>query len=423
MRNRKTERRGAGRLTVLIAALLVAVLAAVPAAAATVTASDVMIRNSGEERNDNIIGSLNEGDKVTVISQSTDKSGIEWYYIELPNGNRGYVKAQWIDNNGEEVETSQTPAAAQQTQEEEKQPEQQDSSGQGGEAESGQNWDAAEETPAGEDADEEGIDDWTEEDAEMLNAAPVTDGSGADGAAADAQEGGESIAEGQEAPAAEEENAYNPYTDPNAQYNISFITEKDGTGSWYVYNYDTDKRIRLSDLDKMSDAEQAARKSASSAGIWRMIACILMVLLAALLIFLYLALRNTGRPSPRAGRARRRRTPVYDEDEEDDGFVYAGSRDEEPEESMTEIPGSSAEEPDRTETEEPAGETAPQEESADSDTPAGETAGEAAELTGEEQEEDVPVRPKKAGGLFGMNRKKNRKSDSEEDEEEEYEDE
>ena len=66
-----------------------------------------MIRNSGEEKDGNIIGSLNEGDKVTVRSKTTDSTGTEWYYIELPNGNTGYVKAQWIDNDGEEVEAEQ----------------------------------------------------------------------------------------------------------------------------------------------------------------------------------------------------------------------------------------------------------------------------------------------------------------------------
>ena len=83
MREKRHGRQIAGRLTGLIAALTVAVLlAAVPvAASSTVTGSDVMIRNSAEEKNgekNNIIGSLNLGDKVTVKSKTTDAAGQEW---------------------------------------------------------------------------------------------------------------------------------------------------------------------------------------------------------------------------------------------------------------------------------------------------------------------------------------------------------
>ena len=69
MRNKRLGRRAVGRLAVLAAVLTAVCMLAVPVCAATVTASDVMIRNSGEEKDNNIIGVLQEGDKVTVISK------------------------------------------------------------------------------------------------------------------------------------------------------------------------------------------------------------------------------------------------------------------------------------------------------------------------------------------------------------------
>ena len=92
MKNTKLGRISAGRFAAAVLALTAAfMLAVMPAAAATINATDVTIRNTAEDKSDysNAIGVLNEGDKVNVLSRTTDASGIEWFYIELENGNKG----------------------------------------------------------------------------------------------------------------------------------------------------------------------------------------------------------------------------------------------------------------------------------------------------------------------------------------------
>ena len=114
MKNTKLGRRNAGRLTAAAVAFAAAfILAVMPAAAATINATDVTIRNTAEDKSDysNAIGVLNEGDQVTVLSRTTDASGIEWFYIELENGNKGYVKAQWVSNDGAAVPEEESAPA------------------------------------------------------------------------------------------------------------------------------------------------------------------------------------------------------------------------------------------------------------------------------------------------------------------------
>ena len=106
-----------------------------------------------------------------------------------------------------------------------------------------------------------------------------------------------------------------PYTDSNAKYGIYFAAEEDGTGHWYICNYDTDKRIRIDDLGRLSDAEATARKSAAAAGRWRAIACILIVTQILTIVLLLMLIRSlssalkkqnkpqiTGRTNPKGHR-------------------------------------------------------------------------------------------------------------------------
>ena len=126
MKNTKLGRRNAGRLTAAAVALAAAfILAVMPAAAATINATDVTIRNTAEDKSDysNAIGVLNEGDQVTVLSRTTDASGIEWFYIELENGNKGYVKAQWVSNDGAAVPEEESAPAQEAAEEEAAEPE------------------------------------------------------------------------------------------------------------------------------------------------------------------------------------------------------------------------------------------------------------------------------------------------------------
>ena len=113
MKNTKLGRRSAVRLAAAAVAITAAfILAVMPAAAATINATDVTIRNTAEDKPDfsNSIGVLQQGDKVEVISKTTDSSGNEWYYVELENGNRGYVKA-WLVDLGDEEAVEEESAA------------------------------------------------------------------------------------------------------------------------------------------------------------------------------------------------------------------------------------------------------------------------------------------------------------------------
>ena len=325
MKERIHGRQNKGRLTGLIAAFAAAVLlAAVPVAAqSTVTGSDVMIRNSAEEKNgdkNNIIGSLNEGDKVTVKSKTTDASGQEWYFVELPNGNTGYVKADWVDVDGSSVET-QPHEDTEQTQDDQKTED---------ERKSEDVQEAREETPADQAPVENDADDWILDDSGNQDAGDDSEDEGSiDNGDVQTDSGDEQTDlpdadDGQETPAVDNGDVYDPFKDPNAQYSINYVTEKDGTGNWYIFNYDTNKRIRLGDLRELSDAQASAQKNASSAGIWRTIACILLILVIVLLVLLYIILKRNspGRGSAASRRSRRQRRT--EEEDEDDDFYYTG---------------------------------------------------------------------------------------------------
>ena len=60
-------------------------------AARTVT-DNVMIRNEPSTEG-GIIGSLNEGDEVTILDVMQSGDGYPWYYIQLENGATGYVRS------------------------------------------------------------------------------------------------------------------------------------------------------------------------------------------------------------------------------------------------------------------------------------------------------------------------------------------
>ena len=59
-------------------------------------ADGVVIRNDASTEA-GIIGSLNEGDEIIILDALQNYDGYVWYYIELENGNRGYVRSDLID--------------------------------------------------------------------------------------------------------------------------------------------------------------------------------------------------------------------------------------------------------------------------------------------------------------------------------------
>ena len=359
MKNTRLGRRCAVRLASAAAALTAAlILTMMTVAAATINATDVTIRNTAEDKSDysNAIGVLQQGDKVTVLSKTTDGSGNEWFYVELENGNKGYVKAQWVDNGDAAVPEEET------AQPEEPQEAEQEAA-----------------------VDEEDVidDDWSPDEADAAAGTPASaDGSGTGVSPED-------TAESQDSPEVDNGQEYDPYSDPNAQFSVNFNAEENGTGSWYIYNYDTDKQIRIGDLEKLSDAQNAAQKSAASAGRWRTIACILLILLVALLVFLYIVLRRNGgapAPSRRSRRERNRadRARASGDDEEEDEFDWDS------EEADEDASGDSSPEDGDDDTAAPSDEEDFEEE--------------------EEDEEEEPAPRKKGTGLFGAKSRSRQKA-------------
>ena len=66
-----------------------------------VIADGVMIRNDAST-DAGILGSLNEGDKVEILDVVQPGDGYSWYYIELDNGNHGYMRGDFISIDGEQ---------------------------------------------------------------------------------------------------------------------------------------------------------------------------------------------------------------------------------------------------------------------------------------------------------------------------------
>ena len=171
MNKTQKGRRGAAALRAFAAALLAALILVMPVAAATITGDDVVIRNSPEDKGQaNSIGSLNTGDTVTVLDSATDAGGTEWYLVQLPNKNQGYVKAQWVDNGGETVKKNEQEETAKQEETAQEDTDREDTAQEdNAQEDAAQAQDAGQEEAGADDASqEEGLDDWTEEDPEML---------------------------------------------------------------------------------------------------------------------------------------------------------------------------------------------------------------------------------------------------------------
>ena len=75
----------------------------ISAMAATSTVDGAMIRNE-PSTDAGIIGSLYEGDEVTVLGAKQSGDGYTWYYIQLDNGNTGYVRGDLLSVDDSEIE-------------------------------------------------------------------------------------------------------------------------------------------------------------------------------------------------------------------------------------------------------------------------------------------------------------------------------
>ena len=253
------------------------------ASAARAVTDDIMIRNDAS-REAGAIGSLQEGEKVTILDAVQSADGYVWYYIQLENGNTGYVRSDLIEASDEELaainsgqpENEQTQEA--EPEEEPEEPEQE-----------------PQEEPAGQDQS-------TQEAA----AAAAT----------------------QAPPAQTPDGEYDATKDPNAKFSVSYDTDESGNGEWYVHNEDNGSKWKVSDIQGQGGT---AAQTGGVAGIWRTLAIlfgIIAVALAAFVLFLLKSIRD-GRSKTTRGRALEAAASGYDDDGDDSDDEYYFDDDEE----------------------------------------------------------------------------------------------
>ena len=244
--------------------------------AARCVTDDVMIRNDASTEA-GLIGSLNEGDEVEILDVVAAADGYNWYYIQLDNGATGYVRSDLIEASDEELAqfnvAQEEPEEETESEEEAQEP--------------------AEEAPAEETQEAEAA-------ATQAPAAPaVTDGE------------------------------YDAAKDPNAGFTVSYDTEADGTGEWYVHNTDNGGKWKVADLLDQDGAAAAA--SGGVASIWRTLAILFGILaigLAAFVLFLLKSIRE-GRSKTTRGRALEAAAAAAESDDSDDDDEYYFEDDDE----------------------------------------------------------------------------------------------
>ena len=58
------------------------------------------VRKSASSASDRVDIIRKKGENVTVLREEVNRKGNKWYYIELKNGRKGYVQAEYIDTEG-----------------------------------------------------------------------------------------------------------------------------------------------------------------------------------------------------------------------------------------------------------------------------------------------------------------------------------
>ena len=232
------------------------------AAAATSNVDGAMIRNEPSTEG-GIIGSLNEGDEVTILDAEQSGDGYTWYYIQLSNGNTGYVRGDLLSVDDSEIEALGLTPPAEEKEEEKKEEEPQEPA-----AASTQTTAA----PAQE---------------------PAQTGSTADG-------------------------GYNAATDPDAKLRLVYEEDGNGGGYWFVYNDDNGTKIRVGD---MTGEAQSSSKNESNP--WKAAAIIfgiIAVALAGFVLFMLKSIRDDRANSARRRAAREDRGSGDDGDDGNDGY-------------------------------------------------------------------------------------------------------
>ena len=274
----------------------------IEASAARTVTDNVMIRNE-PSTDGGIIGSLNEGDEVTILDVMQSGDGYAWYYIQLENGATGYVRSDLIEADDSEL------AAFRDNGQENTQAE--------GETEETSEEETSEEETA---ETEETASTQTEAAPEQAPAEATAANAGTEG--------------------------YDATKDPNANFRAGYEQEADGTVTWYVYNDDNGSKVRISDLQAQENAADAAK---GGSGIWRTLAIVFGIIalaLAAFVLFLLKQIRD-GRSKTTRGRALEAAASARDDEDEEEEFYFEDDEpaDDEPvsEEADTEEADESAE--------------------------------------------------------------------------------
>ena len=333
MKNRKHRK----ILITLLMTLVIMMSTSLSALAATVKANGVNLRNAPTTEGNNIIGSLNKGDTVTILDTVKDKKGNEWYEILLSNGNIAYISASMVDN-GEEApaeEEPQQPAQQpeqQQPQQPAQQPEQQPQqpAQQPEQQPQQQTQQPAQQTPAEQTqtpAEQTPAEQTPEEQTPAETTTPEKTPEQIAAEQAAAQQAAEEAAAQNQATIDADRKArisaedYDPTTDKEARYGIQFLENSDGTGQWYVYNYDTGSKVAISDLHQLAEQETLAKDNAAKASRMRTIIIILVVALVILALFLlwYIFFNRSTPAESRMAAEKRRRARERDKQ---DGLDY-----------------------------------------------------------------------------------------------------
>ncbi len=297
----KWNKRFVKLLSAVAAGVLVSVSAMVypiGASAATSIGDEVRIRNAPDTEDDNVIGSLNQGDEVTILGVEQSGDGSTWYYVQLENGNTGYVRADFIEASEEELRQFNEEAQEAEPAEEEQEAEPQEKADEPAEAKEEEN---------------------TEEENTAEKEQPA------------AEENKEEAGNAETAKPAD----YDATKDPNAHFSVKYETESDGSGNWYVYNDDNGSKIRISDMN----GGESDAKAAGGPGAWKPAAIIfgiLTVCLAAFALYLIKSIRDGRKSSRRRNLEVAGYSPYEEEDDEDgdDDDYYFDDDDEAPEEEV-----------------------------------------------------------------------------------------
>lgn len=275
---------------ILSAAVAVGTPGAMLAAdAATVTADVVNVRNEPSTEGDNVIGSLSEGDEVTILNSQEADDGT-WYYVQLDNGNTGWVRSDLVSADESELSFGSESS---------------DSS----DADSQEN--QSDTTQAQEDSQ-------------------TPEGTAESSDTSSTQEASETAA-GSGETSAEAVSSSDPTTDPNSSFSTQFLTGDDGISCWYVVNDSTGERIKISDLQNGS----AATAVHSGSG-WRVFAIIMLLIAIALAAFALFLLRSI-----RGGRSKSTHGRAVEAEEDEDDFAdddeYYFEDDDDEEENISDV--------------------------------------------------------------------------------------